>query len=57
MRTYLEINPAALQRDIQALLDELLTVSITKAGPKRKAPAHKSPANQATKQLSRASGT
>jgi integrase-like protein len=57
MRTYLEINPAALQRDIQALLDELLTVSITKAGPKRKAPAHKSPANPATKQLSRASGT
>jgi hypothetical protein len=55
-RTYLEINPAALQRHIQALLNDLLTLSITKAGPKRKAPPEVASANDATNQLSRASG-
>jgi hypothetical protein len=56
-RTYLDINPAALQRQIQALLDELLTVAITKNGPTRQArPTHK-PANKPTNQLPRASGT
>jgi hypothetical protein len=50
------INPAALQRNIQALVNELLTLTITKAGPKRKAPAKKAPANDATNQLTRASG-
>ena len=56
-RTYLDSNPAALQRQIQALMNELLTLAITKAGPQRKAPPTQAPANQATNQLSRASGT
>ncbi|MDT5172214.1 MAG: hypothetical protein QOD02_5595, partial [Mycobacterium sp.] len=55
--TYLDINPAALQRHIQTLITELVTVAITKAGPKRKAPPMRASANQATNQLSRASGT
>ena len=55
-RAYLDINPAALQRHIQALVNELLTLAITKAGPKRKAPPKKAPANDATSQLTRASG-
>jgi len=56
-RTYLDINPAALQRQIQALLTELLTLTITKARPKLKALPTQAPANEATNQLSRASGT
>jgi hypothetical protein len=56
-RTYLDINPAAVQRHIQALVNELLTLSITKAGPARKAPPPRAPAHQETNQLSRASGT
>jgi hypothetical protein len=56
-RTYLDINPAALQRHIQALLSDLLTLTITKAGPKRKAPVTKGPANATPNPLSRASGT
>jgi hypothetical protein len=56
-RTYLDINPAALQRHIQALVNELLTLAITKAGPKRKAPATQAPANETMNPLSRASGT
>lgn len=56
-RTYLDINPAALQRQIQALMTELLTLAITKAGPKRTAPPTRAPTNEATNQLSRASGT
>src|ERR1700688_4876411 len=55
--TYLDINPAALQRQIQALMNELLTVAITKAGPQRKAPPMRAPASEATNQLPRASGT
>ena len=55
-RAYLDINPAALQRHIQALVNELLTLTITKAGPKRQAPPNKAPANDATNQLTRASG-
>jgi hypothetical protein len=55
-RTYLDINPAALQRQIQALINELLTLSITKAGPQPKRPPTRAPANQPTNQLSRASG-
>src|SRR5271168_5021565 len=57
IRSYLDINPAALQRHIQALVGELLTLSITKAGPTRKAPPMRAPASEATNQLSRASGT
>jgi hypothetical protein len=45
-----------LQRHIQALVNELLTLTITKAGPKRKTPPKKAPANDATNQLTRASG-
>jgi hypothetical protein len=55
-RTYLDINPAALQRHIQALINELLTLTITKAGPTRKTPPKQAPANDATDQLTRASG-
>lgn len=55
--TYCDINPAALQRQIQALMTELLTLAITKAGPTRKAPPTQTPASEATNQLSRASGT
>ena len=55
-RAYLDINPAALQRHIQALVNELLTLTVTKAGPKRKASPKKAPANDATNQLTRASG-
>ena len=55
-RAYLDINPAALQRQIQALLTELLTLTITKAGPKHKAPPKQAPANDAMNQLTRASG-
>ena len=56
-RTYLDINPAALQHQIQALMTELLTLAITKAGPKRKALPTQTPANETTNQLPRASGT
>jgi hypothetical protein len=55
-RTYLDINPAALQRHIQALINELVTLTVTKAGPKRKAPPNQASANDATNQLTRASG-
>ena len=55
-RTYLAINPAALQPHIQALVNDLLTLSITKTGPNRKAPPKQAPANDATDQLTRASG-
>jgi hypothetical protein len=55
-RTYLAINPAALQRQIQALLNELLTLAITKAGPQPKASIRQAPANPTTNPLSRASG-
>ena len=55
-RTYLDINPAALQRHIQALINELVTLTVTKAGPKRKAPPKQASANNATNQLTRASG-
>ena len=55
-RTYLDINPAALQRHIQALINELVTLTVTKAGPKPKAPPKQASANDATNQLTRASG-
>jgi hypothetical protein len=37
--TYASINPAAVQRQIQALTAELLTITTSKAGPKTKATA------------------
>jgi hypothetical protein len=46
----------ALQRHIQALINELVTLTVTKAGPKRKAPPKQASANDATNQLTRASG-
>jgi hypothetical protein len=55
-RTYLDINPAALQRHIQALINELLTLTVTKAAPKRKASPKQPSANDPTNQLTRASG-
>ena len=36
--TYTSINPAAVQRQIQALTSELLTLTTSKAGPKAKEP-------------------
>jgi hypothetical protein len=53
-RSYANINPAALQRQIHALTTELLTLATTKAGPKKKAPLTRAPAHQATNELSRA---
>jgi hypothetical protein len=52
-------NPAAVQRQIQALCDELLTLATAKGQPARKpqvsAPATRTFPDQATKQLSRTS--
>ncbi|UQX09534.1 hypothetical protein [Candidatus Mycobacterium methanotrophicum] len=57
--TYADINPAAVQRHIQALTTELLTITTGKAGPKSKAPVSTAPtrasADEATTQSSRAS--
>lgn len=36
--THASVNPAAVQRQIQALTTELLTITTSKAGPKAKAP-------------------
>ena len=57
--TYTGINPAAVQRQIQALTTELLTITTSKAGPKPKSPVSaattRAPSNEATNQTSRAS--
>jgi hypothetical protein len=57
--TYTSINPAAVQRRIQALTSELLTLTTSKAGPSRKAPvtatSSRAPTNESTNQTSRAS--
>jgi hypothetical protein len=57
--TYTAINPAAVQRQIQALSSELLTLTTSKAGPKTKAPVGAAPtrasSDEATTQRSRAS--
>jgi transposase InsO family protein len=56
---YTSINPAAVQRRIQALTSELLTLTISKAGPSRKAPvtapSSRASTNESTNQTSRAS--
>jgi hypothetical protein len=56
---YTAINPAAVQRQIQALTSELLTLTTSKTGPKTKAPVSPAPArassNESTTQTSRAS--
>jgi transposase InsO family protein len=57
--TYAGINPAAVQRQIQALTSELLTITTSKAGPKAKAPvaapATRASSDEATNKTSRAS--
>jgi hypothetical protein len=53
--TYSGLNPAAIQRQIQALTAELLTITTSKAGPAKKAPATRASSNEATNQTSRAS--
>jgi transposase InsO family protein len=57
--THTSINPAAVQRRIQALTSELLTLTTSKAGPSRKAPAtatsSRASTNESTNQTSRAS--
>jgi hypothetical protein len=53
--TYTGLNPAAIQRQIQALTTELLTITTSKAGPAKKAPAMRASSNEATNQTSRAS--
>ena len=53
--TYNGFNPAAIQRQIQALTTELLTITTSKAGPAKKAPATRASTNEATNQTSRAS--
>ena len=56
---YASINPAAVQRRIQALTSELLTLTTSKAGPSRKAPvtatSSRASTNESTNQTSRAS--
>lgn len=55
-RTHPRINPAATQRQIQALTDQLLALTTSKAGPKRKTPVPtRALSNEATKPPSRAS--
>ncbi len=57
--TYAGINPAAVQRQIQALTAELLTLTTSKAGPGPKAAvkttATRASSREATNQTSRAS--
>jgi hypothetical protein len=58
--TYDTINPAAVQRQIQALTSELLTLTTSKTGPKAKAPASaaaptRASSDESTNQTSRAS--
>jgi len=53
--TYTRINPAAVQRQIQALTSELLTITTSKAGPAKKPPATRALSDESTNQASRAS--
>ena len=57
--THASINPAAVQRRIQALTAELLTLTTTKAAPKTKAPiaapSMRASSDESTTQTSRAS--
>ncbi len=53
--TYASINPAAVQRQIQALTAELLTITTSKAGPAKKAPVTRASSDESTNQSSRAS--
>ncbi|MDI9941552.1 transposase family protein [Rhodococcus sp. IEGM 1351] len=53
--TYTGINPAAVQRQIQALTTELLTIATNKAGPAKGRPSTRALSNESTNQTSRAS--
>ena len=57
--THASINPAAVQRRIQALTAELLNLTTTKAAPKTKAPiaapSMRASSDESTTQTSRAS--
>lgn len=53
--TYTSINPAAVQRQIQALTTELLTLTTSKAGPPSKPRPTRASLNESTNQSSRAS--
>jgi len=53
--TYAGINPAAVQRQIQALTTELLTITTSKAGPRPKAQPSRASADEATNRTTRAS--
>jgi Integrase core domain len=53
--TYSGINPAAIQRQIQALTSELLTITTSKAGPAKKAPTTRASLDESTNQTTRAS--
>ncbi len=53
--TYASINPAAIQRQIQALTTELLTITTSKAGPAKRRPPTRAFPDEATNQASRAS--
>jgi hypothetical protein len=52
--TYQCLNPAAVQRRIQALTTELLTITTTKAGPTKPRPSTRALSDEATNQTSRA---
>ncbi|RZL74246.1 MAG: integrase, partial [Rhodococcus sp. (in: high G+C Gram-positive bacteria)] len=53
--TYATLNPAAIQRGIQSLTTELLTLTTSKAGPARRAPVTRASVHESTNQTSRAS--
>jgi hypothetical protein len=53
-RRYTRINPAAAQREIQALTDQLLTLTLAKKAP-RSQPTIRAHSDEATKQATRAS--
>ncbi|MGB8379777.1 MAG: transposase family protein [Dermatophilaceae bacterium] len=57
--TYCDLNPAAIQRQIQALTEQLLAITTSKTGPRRKpsadAPAMRASADESTNPATRAS--
>jgi len=53
-RRYIKINPAAAQREIQALTDQLLTLTVAKKAP-RTQPTIRAKSDEATNQATRAS--
>lgn len=53
--TYTGLNPAAIQRQIQALTSELITLATSKAGPVKPSSTTRALSNESTNQTSRAS--